>query len=134
MEYGCKNRVVVITGGTSGIGLAAARAFWLDGAAVNIVGRDSTRYHVSPACHYISNEIHRIPKGSIAGLRNDAGRSYRPCRICGGEPASEYYVLPAGETYHTRADCSSLSYYVRQVPLSEAEHLGPCSYCAGGHG
>ena len=43
MEYGCKNRVVVITGGTSGIGLAAARAFWLDGAAVNIVGRDSTR-------------------------------------------------------------------------------------------
>ncbi len=98
------------------------------------VGRDSTRYHVSPACHYISNEIHRIPKGSIAGLRNDAGRSYRPCRICGSAAASEYYVLPAGETYHTRADCSSLSYYVRQVPLSEAEHLGPCSYCAGGHG
>ncbi len=43
MEYGCKNRVVVITGGTSGIGLAAARAFWLDGAIVSIVGRDSTR-------------------------------------------------------------------------------------------
>lgn len=43
MEYGCKNRVVVITGGTSGIGLAAARAFWLDGAAVSIVGRDSIR-------------------------------------------------------------------------------------------
>ena len=43
MEYGCKNRVVVITGGTSGIGLAAARAFWLDGAMVSIVGRDSAR-------------------------------------------------------------------------------------------
>ena len=43
MEYGCKNKVIVITGGTSGIGLAAARAFWLDGASVNIVGRDSTR-------------------------------------------------------------------------------------------
>ncbi len=43
MEYGCKNRVVVITGGTSGIGLAAARAFWLDGAIVSIVGRDSMR-------------------------------------------------------------------------------------------
>jgi|GEM_PF-48734 len=43
MEYGCKNRVVVITGGTSGIGLAAARAFWLDGAIVSIVGRDSAK-------------------------------------------------------------------------------------------
>jgi NAD(P)-dependent dehydrogenase (short-subunit alcohol dehydrogenase family) len=43
MEYGCKYKVVVITGGTSGIGLAAARAFWLDGASVSIVGRDSIR-------------------------------------------------------------------------------------------
>ena len=43
MEYGCKHKVIVITGGTSGIGLAAARAFWLDGAGVCIVGRDSTR-------------------------------------------------------------------------------------------
>ena len=43
MEYGCKNKVVVISGGTSGIGLAAARAFWRDGAVVSIVGRDSTK-------------------------------------------------------------------------------------------
>ena len=43
MKYGCKHKVIVITGGTSGIGLAAARAFWLDGANVCIVGRDSTR-------------------------------------------------------------------------------------------
>ena len=43
MEYGCKNKVVVISGGTSGIGLAAARAFWKDGAAVSIVGRDSAK-------------------------------------------------------------------------------------------
>ena len=43
MEYGCRNKVVVISGGTSGIGLAAARAFWRDGAVVSIVGRDSTK-------------------------------------------------------------------------------------------
>ena len=43
MEYGCKNKVVVISGGTSGIGLAAARAFWRDGAVVSIVGRDSAK-------------------------------------------------------------------------------------------
>ena len=43
MEYGCKNKVVLITGGTSGIGLAAARDFWRDGANVCIVGRNSVR-------------------------------------------------------------------------------------------
>ena len=43
MEYGCKHRVVLITGGTSGIGLAAARTFWQDGANVFLVGRDRTR-------------------------------------------------------------------------------------------
>ena len=43
MDYGCKHKVVVITGGTSGIGMAAARAFWLDGANVCIVGSDSVR-------------------------------------------------------------------------------------------
>jgi NAD(P)-dependent dehydrogenase (short-subunit alcohol dehydrogenase family) len=43
MEYGCKNKVVLITGGTSGIGLAAARTFWQDGANVFLVGRNRTR-------------------------------------------------------------------------------------------
>ena len=43
MEYGCKHKVVLITGGTSGIGLAAARAFWMDGANVFLVGRNRTR-------------------------------------------------------------------------------------------
>lgn len=43
MEYGCKNKVVVISGGTSGIGLAAAEAFWRDGARVFMVGRDPVR-------------------------------------------------------------------------------------------
>lgn len=96
------------------------------------VGRDSTRYHCSASCHYISNEIHRVSARSLPGLRNESGSSYRPCRVCGGADASEYFVLPAGETYHTKANCSSLSYYVRAVPLSEVEHLGPCSYCGGG--
>ena len=43
MEYGCKHKVVLITGGTSGIGLTAARTFWQDGANVFLVGRDRTR-------------------------------------------------------------------------------------------
>ncbi|XOQ52017.1 MAG: Short-chain dehydrogenase/reductase [Succiniclasticum sp.] len=43
MEYGCKDRVVVISGGTSGIGLAAARLFCRDGARVFLLGRSRER-------------------------------------------------------------------------------------------
>ena len=43
MEYGCKDRLVVISGGTSGIGLAAARLFYRDGARVFLLGRSRKR-------------------------------------------------------------------------------------------
>lgn len=43
MEYGCKDRLVVISGGTSGIGLAAARLFYRDGARVFLLGRSRER-------------------------------------------------------------------------------------------
>ena len=76
MEYGCKNRVVVITGGTSGIGLATARAFWLDGASVSIIGRDSTR--------------------GMKALAEIAG--------CKDPEAAVFPGLPGGETTTTAAD------------------------------
>jgi NAD(P)-dependent dehydrogenase (short-subunit alcohol dehydrogenase family) len=43
MELGLQEKVVVVTGGTSGIGLAAARVFLAEGAAVAICGRDPAR-------------------------------------------------------------------------------------------
>lgn len=44
MEYGFEGKTVLVTGGTSGIGLAAAKLFWADGAAkVFILGRSLER-------------------------------------------------------------------------------------------
>lgn len=40
MDLGLKNKVVLITGGSKGIGLACARAFAVEGAKVAIVSRD----------------------------------------------------------------------------------------------
>ena len=41
--YGMENKRGVISGGTSGIGLAAARMLVQDGATVWLVGRDPER-------------------------------------------------------------------------------------------
>lgn len=43
LNYGMENKTGVISGGTSGIGLAAARLLVQDGAFVYIVGRDSEK-------------------------------------------------------------------------------------------
>jgi NAD(P)-dependent dehydrogenase (short-subunit alcohol dehydrogenase family) len=43
MDLGLKGKVAVVTGGTSGIGLATARVLLDEGASVAICGRDETR-------------------------------------------------------------------------------------------
>ena len=43
LNYGCKDLVVVISGGTSGIGLATAAKLAGDGARVYILGRSLAR-------------------------------------------------------------------------------------------
>jgi NAD(P)-dependent dehydrogenase (short-subunit alcohol dehydrogenase family) len=43
MDLGLQDKVAVVTGGTSGIGLATARLFLAEGAAVAICGRDESR-------------------------------------------------------------------------------------------
>ena len=95
------------------------------------VGRTGTRYHLSPACHYISNDIASLPWDSIGEHVSSSGTHYKPCGVCGSGAAAgtTVYVMPNGKYYHSRRDCSSIAFYVRKVPLSEVEYLGACSYC-----
>ncbi len=95
------------------------------------IGRNSTRYHKSPSCHYLSNQLTKISYDSLEAYRNADGGRYHPCQICGkeAEPGSTVYIMPSGESYHTDWSCSSIIAYIEAVPLSEVSHLGKCSYC-----
>ena len=58
------NKVVVVTGGTSGIGLATAKAFAAEGAAMFITGRRQETLDAA------SKEI----GGNVTGIRGDMAR------------------------------------------------------------
>jgi NAD(P)-dependent dehydrogenase (short-subunit alcohol dehydrogenase family) len=59
-----ENKVVVVTGGTSGIGLATAKAFAAEGASVFITGRRQEALHAA---------VREIGK-SVTGVRGDMSR------------------------------------------------------------
>ena len=97
------------------------------------IGRNSTRYHLDPRCHYLYNDLRCVSLSEIAGIRNDNGASYQPCERCGNRAGTSVYIMPSGTRYHSDPDCSAIIAYVQRVKLSDVEHLGVCSYCGGRH-
>ena len=97
------------------------------------IGRNSTRYHLDPRCHYLYNDLRSVPLSEIAGIRNDSGARYQPCERCGNRAGTTVYIMPSGTRYHSDPDCSAIIAYVQRVKLSDVEHLGVCSYCGGRH-
>lgn len=61
-----KDRCVLITGGTRGIGLSIARACLSSGAKVAITGRDALR--VNAAVHQLQSELDQDSKAGIFGM------------------------------------------------------------------
>ena len=94
------------------------------------MGKDGSRYHRSRTCHYLYNDLSAVAFSEVGGLRSQSGERYRPCAVCGGGSSGTVYVMPSGETYHSRKNCSAIVAYVRAVPLESVSHLGACSYCS----
>lgn len=93
------------------------------------IGKNSTRYHRSRSCHYLSNNLTGVARDKVSGLRNDNGGRYYPCAVCGKNAGSTVYIMPSGSSYHSSKRCTAIVAYARAVRLSEVEHLGACSYC-----
>ena len=94
------------------------------------VGKNSTRYHSSPSCHYLSNDLTAVSYASVSGERNSGGKKYHPCSRCAkGVTGGTVYISPSGTSFHTTQSCSAITAYGRPVRKSEVAHLGPCSYC-----
>lgn len=111
-------------------GLRAENGDQSEGETIVYVGRDSVRYHVSRTCHYLYNHITAVSREELDSLRNQDGKRYKACAICGNGTGDTVYIMPSGESYHSRRDCRSITAYVRAVPLESVRHLGACSYCS----
>lgn len=96
------------------------------------IGKNSTRYHRSRECHYLSNQLKTVPLASMEDHRNQSGSRYSPCAVCGSQAGTYVYIMPSGKSYHSSAVCRAILAYVKAVPLSQVEHLGACSYCGKG--
>lgn len=94
------------------------------------VGRDGSRYHLSRTCHYLYNDMTAVAADRVDTLRSRDGRRYVPCAVCGEEAGDTVYVMPNGESFHSRRDCRAISAYVRAVFLKDVQDLGACSYCS----
>lgn len=119
-------------GGSGGTGDGTVLGGDTEDDPIVYVGRDSTRYHISASCHYLSNRLTAVAAEQAAHYRNKDGRAYTPCDRCGGQTSGTVYLMPSGRHYHSSPSCSAIQAYVTAVHLSEVEHLGPCSYCSGG--
>lgn len=98
------------------------------------VGRRSTRYHASAACHYLDNRLTPVQADEIEQYRNEGGGRYTACGRCGSLSGGVVYIMPSGEHYHSSRNCSAILAYVSAVRRSSVAHLGPCSYCWGKRG
>src|SRR3954465_2325780 len=66
-----ENRVIVVIGGTTGIGISAARAFLAEGARLVVMGRDKA--HLEEALANLGPDVRGIPGGaSVSGSAETA--------------------------------------------------------------
>lgn len=85
------------------------------------VAENAEVYHVSRDCTHIRLSIAECNAEEVAGLRNDFGSRYGPCRLCVTDGQGRLYITANGDCYHQNLTCSGLKRTIAEMPRSEAE-------------
>ena len=136
MDVGLKNRVCVVTGGSSGIGLAVAQAFLREGAQVAICGR--SRKRLDEAVKQLAAGEERLlsiacdvtDETQVSNLRSDVERSFGRCDVLvcnAGQARRSSYRTTSDADWHDEFDLKffSVLYPVRAfLQMLEASGQG----------
>lgn len=105
-----------------------------DSKELVFVTQDSSVYHISTDCTYLSLSIEEVKLEELPSLRNKYGGKYYPCERCIENNSSSIhaalYITQTGAHYHLTLNCSGLKRSFQSIPILEAENLSPCSRCA----
>lgn len=107
MDLGLSGRTVAITGGTFGIGLAAARIFLREGARVAICGRNVERLEAAKAALIADADASRVLAKTCDVTRSDDVKAFAAA-VADWSPALDILINNAGQgrmtTFETTTD------------------------------